>query len=288
MEVSQALTGTLNLPAGLYGVLEVLERRCGARARRDDAAGGGERDSSRWRRRWVSRPAGPGPVPHGGRGHRGGRRVGGAGGGAEGEPRAALPAPGRGPRPATEETTFLCVPIVLDGATAGTLGIELAWHPGREPERWIKALRITGAMISQALRIQRLIDAERRKLVEENTQLRQELRERYEFTHIIGNSGPMRRVFEQIAQVVGTTATVLDPGRDRAPARSSSPTRCTTTRRGRASPSCGSTAPRCPRRCSSPSCSATSAARSPARRPAGRAASSWPTAARSSSTRSAS
>src|SRR6476659_5235414 len=30
MEVSQALTGTLNLPAGLYGVLEVMERRCGA------------------------------------------------------------------------------------------------------------------------------------------------------------------------------------------------------------------------------------------------------------------
>src|SRR5258705_12205505 len=30
MEVSEALTGTLNLQAGLYGVLEVLERRCGA------------------------------------------------------------------------------------------------------------------------------------------------------------------------------------------------------------------------------------------------------------------
>jgi Nif-specific regulatory protein len=112
----------------------------------------------------------------------------------------------------TEETTFLCVPIVLDGATAGTLGIELVWHPDREPERWIKALRIAGAMISQALRIQQLIDLERRKLVEENTQLRQELRERYEFTHLLGNSGPMRRVFEQIAQVVGTGATVLVRG----------------------------------------------------------------------------
>jgi len=112
----------------------------------------------------------------------------------------------------SEEITFLCVPIVLDGATAGTLGIELIWHPGREPERWVKALRIAAAMISQALRIQRLIDLERRKLVEENTQLRQELRERYEFTHLIGNSGPMRRVFDQVAQVVGTGATVLIRG----------------------------------------------------------------------------
>ncbi len=30
MEVGQALAGTFNLQAGLYGVLEVLERRCGA------------------------------------------------------------------------------------------------------------------------------------------------------------------------------------------------------------------------------------------------------------------
>ncbi len=76
----------------------------------------------------------------------------------------------------------------------------------------MSALRITAGMIAQALRIQRLVDAERRKLVEENTQLRQELRERYEFTHLIGNSGPMRRVYEQISQVVGTAATVLIRG----------------------------------------------------------------------------
>ena len=31
LEVSQALAGTLSLQAGLYGVLEVLERRCGIR-----------------------------------------------------------------------------------------------------------------------------------------------------------------------------------------------------------------------------------------------------------------
>ena len=31
LEVSQTLAGTLNLQAGLYGVLEVLERRCGTR-----------------------------------------------------------------------------------------------------------------------------------------------------------------------------------------------------------------------------------------------------------------
>ncbi len=31
LEVGQALAGSLSLPTGLHGVLEVLERRCGAR-----------------------------------------------------------------------------------------------------------------------------------------------------------------------------------------------------------------------------------------------------------------
>ena len=209
MEVSQALTGTLNLSAGLYGVLEVLERRCGAvrgavtLLEEDsgllavEASLGYPAGRSRVRYRIdegvtgaVAESGAPAVVPKVSR-----------------EPRFLHRAADRAQR--TEETTFLCVPIVLDGATAGTLGIELVWHPDREPERWIKALRIAAAMISQALRIQRLIDVERRKLVEENTQLRQELRERYEFTHLIGNSGPMRRVFEQIAQVVGTGAKAL-------------------------------------------------------------------------------
>jgi Nif-specific regulatory protein len=212
MEVSEALTGTLNLAAGLYGVLEVLERRCGAVR---GAVTLLEEESG-----LLAVEASLGYSRTGGRvRYRVGEGVTGAV--AESGVPAVVPKVSREPRflhraadrtQRTEETTFLCVPIVLEGATAGTLGIELTWHPDREPERWVKALRIAAAMISQALRIQRLIDLERRKLVEENTQLRQELRERYEFTHLLGNSGPMRRVFDQIAQVVGTSATVLIRG----------------------------------------------------------------------------
>jgi Nif-specific regulatory protein len=76
----------------------------------------------------------------------------------------------------------------------------------------IKVLRITAALISQAVRIHHLVEGERQRLVEENTQLRKELRERYEFSNIVGNSGTMRRVYEQVAQVVGTGATVMIRG----------------------------------------------------------------------------
>jgi Nif-specific regulatory protein len=123
------------------------------------------------------------------------------------EPRFLHRAAARGQR--EEETTYICVPITLDGGTVGTLAIEERYVPGREADRTVHALRIAAGMIAQGLRIQRLVDIERRKLVEENSQLRQELQERYEFDHIIGNSGPMRRVYEQVSQVVGTSATVL-------------------------------------------------------------------------------
>ncbi len=213
LEVSQALAGSLNLQAGLYGVLEVLERRCGAGRGAvtllEDASGllvveaalGYPRTSGRVRYRVgegitgrVAQRGQPEVVPH-----------------VSEEPgflHRAVPRDARGP----EEASFLCVPILMDGLSAGTLAVEMPVMPERDAERMVKVLRITAAMISQAVRIHGLVEGERQRLVEENTQLREELRERYEFTNIVGNSGPMRRVYEQVHQVVGTTATVMIRG----------------------------------------------------------------------------
>ena len=212
VDVSQALTGTLNLQAGLYGVLEVLQRHCGAirgaiALLEDDsgmlaveAALGYPRPAGRVRYRMgegvtgmVAQSGTPAVVPQ-----------------VSLEPRFLHRAASRGQREA--EVTFICVPITLDGRTVGTLAIEERYLSGHVAQRTVHALRIAAGMIAQALRIQRLVDQERRQLVEENTQLKQELKERYEFSHIIGNSGPMRRVFEQVSQVVGTGATVLIRG----------------------------------------------------------------------------
>ena len=48
--------------------------------------------------------------------------------------------------------------------------------------------------------------------MDENTHLRQELRERYDFSNFVGSSGPMRQIFEQVTQVAGTNTTVLIRG----------------------------------------------------------------------------
>jgi Nif-specific regulatory protein len=53
---------------------------------------------------------------------------------------------------------------------------------------------------------------ERRSLMEENRRLRLQLDDRYRPGNIIGNSNNMRRVYEQIAQVADSSATVLIRG----------------------------------------------------------------------------
>jgi Nif-specific regulatory protein len=212
MELGEALAGTLNLQAGLYSVLEVLGRRCGAIRGAvtlcDKSAGiltveaalgyPGQGERVRYRlgegiTGTVAESGAPAVIPRVSR-----------------EPRFLHRA--AGPDVRREETTFICVPIIADGSVEGTLSIEFSFVGERDWDRMVKVLRIAAGMISQALRIQRLVDVERQRLVEENTQLRQELRERYEFTNIVGNSGPMRRVYEQVAQVVGTNTTVLIRG----------------------------------------------------------------------------
>jgi Nif-specific regulatory protein len=212
MELGEALAGTLNLQAGLYSVLEVLGRRCGAirgavtlcdkstGILTVEAALGYPGQGERVRYRLgegitgrVAESGAPAVIPRVSR-----------------EPRFLHRA--AGPDVRREETTFICVPIIADGSVEGTLSIEFPFVGERDWDRMVKVLRIAAGMISQALRIQRLVDVERQRLVEENTQLRQELQERYEFTNIVGNSGPMRRVYEQVAQVVGTNTTVLIRG----------------------------------------------------------------------------
>jgi Nif-specific regulatory protein len=113
---------------------------------------------------------------------------------------------------ARNELSFICVPIAVQRLTAGTLAVDLKFKAERDYESSVKFFGIVSSMIAQALNVQRLVEEERRRLVDENTHLRQELRERYDFSNIIGTSGPTRQMYEQVAQVAQTNTTVLIRG----------------------------------------------------------------------------
>ena len=116
------------------------------------------------------------------------------------------------PELATHELSYVCVPILLNRKAVGALGVDFRFKPERDFDRTVKFLGVVASLLAQAIRIQRVIDAERDRLREENTHLKLELRERYDFSNILGTSGPMRLVYEQVAQVARTETTVLVRG----------------------------------------------------------------------------
>jgi len=108
-----------------------------------------------------------------------------------------------------QELSYVSAPVTLDGRTIGAVGIDLHFKADRDYNRTAKFLGVVGSMIAQAVKMHRLIQAEKQSLVDENTHLRRELQERYDFSNLVGTSGPMRQVYEQVSQVARTNTTVL-------------------------------------------------------------------------------
>lgn len=82
-------------------------------------------------------------------------------------------------------------------------------HTDEPSEDFQSAMGIFAALIAQNLRVEHAVLGERERLREENQQLKQELKEKYDFSHLVGNSNEMRQVYEQVSQVARSNATVL-------------------------------------------------------------------------------
>jgi Nif-specific regulatory protein len=209
LDVNQALTGTPTLRPALRRVLEILERQQGARAFVTLVGGDGAAHVETTQITSESQRARPLP------GDAVTARV------IESGKPVVVPRVSREPMFAgrtapsdseRHETTFVSVPLVLNRKPAGALTMELPYKADQDYDGFSRFLRIVASMVGQALKVDRLVDAERTRLLEENTHLREELRERYDFSHIVGSSGPMRQVYEQITQVARTNTTVLIRG----------------------------------------------------------------------------
>jgi Nif-specific regulatory protein len=211
LEVSQALSGTLNLKSSMQRVIQILIRHHGVVRGMVTLLREGElhveaSEGFDDRARAISFKLGEGIT---GQVVQSGKpivvpRV-------SKEPEFLNRMPRRADVP-RHELSFICVPIVVQRSTVGTLAVDLKFKPERDYESSMKFFGIVSSMVAQALNVQRLVEEERRRLVDENTHLRQELRERYDFSNIIGTSGPTRLMYEQVAQVAQTNTTVLIRG----------------------------------------------------------------------------
>src|ERR1035437_10028238 len=115
-------------------------------------------------------------------------------------------------RKSKADLSYISVPIRIDGRNAGALGVAFVYEKDRDLGHPVKVLGIAASMLGQATRVHRLLQAERDRLMEENRQLKEELRERYDVHNLIGTSHPMQKVYEQVAQAAPANTTVLIRG----------------------------------------------------------------------------
>jgi Nif-specific regulatory protein len=111
--------------------------------------------------------------------------------------------------PADTPWSFLCVPIKIEGRSAGALSADKPLTSEAELRSDMVILEIVAAFLAQAIQVNRMVMRQKEELLEENAQLRAQVRDRYRFENIIGDSPAMHEVFATVGQVANSRATVL-------------------------------------------------------------------------------
>ncbi len=109
-------------------------------------------------------------------------------------------------------TAFFCVPIKLDGRTVGALSVDRQAQRTDSFEANVRLLNILAAMVAQAIKLNKLVESERKLLRDENVRLRRELKTRFDLRNMVGTSNAMQEVYRLIEQVAESSATVLIRG----------------------------------------------------------------------------
>ena len=110
---------------------------------------------------------------------------------------------------ASVQVSFLCVPIKIEGRTAGAVAVDTRFTSNEQLRSDQTFVEIIAAFLAQAIQINRMVMRQKEELLEENAQLRAQVRDRYKFDNIIGDSPAMHEVFSVVGQVANSRATVL-------------------------------------------------------------------------------
>jgi Nif-specific regulatory protein len=111
-----------------------------------------------------------------------------------------------------EQVAFICVPIIHQNRVVGTLSIDRPPAVDDELQKDMNFLKLLADLLAEAVYNIREGISAKESLLAENRKLKLQLGDRYRPSNIIGNCHSMRVVYEQIAQVADSGATVLIRG----------------------------------------------------------------------------
>ncbi|MGE4286307.1 MAG: sigma 54-interacting transcriptional regulator [Phycisphaerae bacterium] len=115
------------------------------------------------------------------------------------------PSPGK-------KMAFICVPIKVEGETAGALSVSKETSGAENLQNDARLLTVVATMVGQAVKINSLYTSEKNNWQEENRKLRQQLKTRFDVQNMIGTSNAMQEVFGLVEQVAQSNATVMIRG----------------------------------------------------------------------------
>ncbi|RKY13479.1 MAG: sigma-54-dependent Fis family transcriptional regulator [Planctomycetota bacterium] len=111
-----------------------------------------------------------------------------------------------------QKVAFVCVPIKLEGKTIGAISVDRKVRPADDFEAHVRLLEVLATMVAQAVKLNKLVESDRRQLRTENERLLRELKTKFNIHNMVGTSGAMLEVYRLIEQVANSNATVLIRG----------------------------------------------------------------------------
>jgi Nif-specific regulatory protein len=110
------------------------------------------------------------------------------------------------------EESFLCAPILRGAKAIGALSVDRPFDPDFDLDRALQMLTVIAAMVSQHVAHIEALQWEKEARQEESRRLKEQLKDRYSISNLVGSSNKMREVFQMISQVCKSPATVLIRG----------------------------------------------------------------------------
>jgi Nif-specific regulatory protein len=113
---------------------------------------------------------------------------------------------------AAHPIAFICVPIKVDNEVVGALSIDRPFAVGSMLDKDLRLLQIVASIISQVLKINRLIHVEKEEILMRDEYVLEELRRRYRLENLVGQSQAIERVLSMAATAAKSRATILLTG----------------------------------------------------------------------------
>ncbi|MBI5135815.1 MAG: nif-specific transcriptional activator NifA [Nitrospirae bacterium] len=109
-----------------------------------------------------------------------------------------------------DDMAFIGVPLKFKGEVLGAITADRLFREKTVPlEEDLRVLTTVAALFAQSVQLHRMFEAERRELMDQADNLEKQLKRQFGIDNMVGNSAAMEQVYEAVAQVAGSRATVL-------------------------------------------------------------------------------